>query len=285
MQLNAQGLGVFHGVDTLGTGQTLIVNVGDDQQAGTAVTVERIVDGAQAHGAHGGQQRHLAAFDDAHVMLVGAGLGVVHGVEGTDDAAHGLGERAVKICIRIIFEEVIGQQRLNGDVGILAVAAAVGVGVAGGHLRALIEVGGLNGEAVAGLILVLPVLAHGMNHTAELVAHDGGVFRHVVRHTLMLGTLDSGFIGTHTNAVRNNFDLHIIRADLRKVNLLQTKIHFSMNAHRFCLHAFVFLSSVPSAGGVWVICDLIRFMLFYICSSVLYGKPIQMSTMKPTFHQ
>ena len=176
-------------------------------------------------------------------------------MEGADDAAHGLGQGAVEVCIGVVFQQVVGDQRLNGHVGILAVAAAIGIGIARGHLRALVEVGGLDGEAVAGLVLVLPVLAHGVDHTAELMAHDGGVLGHVVRHPLVLRALDGGLVGAHADAVRDDLDLHIVRANLGQVDLLQAQVHFPMNPYRFGLHIFILPFCGPSAaslpGNLW----------------------------------
>ena len=238
VQLNAHFLCVLNSIDALGAFESGVVNVGDDEQARAAVAVQRVVDRAEAHGADGGEHGHLAALDDAHLMLIGAGLGMVHGMERADDAAHGFCQRAVEIRVRVVRQQVVGQQRLDGDVGILAVAAAVLVGVAGSQLGALVEMRGLDGEALAGLILVLPVFTDLGDHAAEFMADDCGMLRNVVRDALVILTLDCGLVGRHTDRVGNDLDLNVIRADLRQLDLLQTKIHFTMDTDSFRFHTF-----------------------------------------------
>ena len=238
VQLNAHFLCVLNGIDALGAFESGVVNVGDDEQARAAVAVQRVVDCAEAHGADGGEHGHLAALDDAHLMLIGAGLGMVHGMERADDAAHGFCQRAVEIRVGVVRQQVVGQQRLDGDVGILAVAAAVLVGVAGSQLGALVEMRGLDGEALAGLILVLPVFTDLGDHAAEFMADDCGMLRNVVRDALVILTLDCGLVGRHTDRVGNDLDLNVIRADLRQLDLLQAEVHFAMDTDSFRFHTF-----------------------------------------------
>ena len=161
---------------------------------------------------------------------------MVHGMEGADDAAHGLSQGAVEVGIGIVVQQVVGQQRLHGDVGILGVAAAVLVGIAGSHLGALVEMGGLNGKAVAGLIFVLPVFTHSVNHAAEFVAHNGGILGAVVGNALVVRALHGSLIGAHADTVGHDFDLHVIGANLRQVDLLQTQIHLAMDSNSFRFH-------------------------------------------------
>ena len=68
--------------------------------------MQGVVDRAEAHGADGSEHGHLAALNDAHLMLIAAGLGVVHGVEGTDDAAHRLCQGAIEVGIGIVRQQV-----------------------------------------------------------------------------------------------------------------------------------------------------------------------------------
>ena len=238
VQLDAHFLGVLDGVDALGSCESGVVDIGDDEQARTAVAVQGVVDRAEAHGADGSEHGHLAALNDAHLMLIAAGLGVVHGVEGTDDAAHRLCQGAIEVGIGIVRQQVVGQQRLDGDVGVLAVAAAVLVGIAGSHLGALVEVCRLNGKTLAGFIFILPVLADLGDDTAEFMADDGRMLRNVVGHALVLFALDRGLVRAHADGVRNDLDLNIVRTDLREFNFLQTQIHFAMDSNCFGFHRF-----------------------------------------------
>ena len=236
MQLDAVLLSLFHRVDGSSSFQTLVVDIGDDQQAGLAVAVDGVVDRTETHGANGCQQSHLAAFDDAHLVLIGAGLSMVHSMEGTDDTGDRLSQRAVEISIGVVGQQVVGQQGLDGDQTVLGIAAAVLVGIAGGQLGALVEVGGLDGEAVAGLILVLPVLADLFDDAAELVAHDGGVLSAVIGNALVVGTLDSSLVGAHADRVGHDLDEDIVRTDLRQFDLLKAKVHLTVDSYSFGLH-------------------------------------------------
>ena len=112
----------------------------------------------------------------------------------------------------------------------------MGVGVAGGVLGALVVVGGLDGKVVAHLILVLPVLAHGDDIAAELVAHDDRMVRHVVGDPLVLLALHRRFVGGHAHAVRDNFDLYAVRPHLRQGHVLQPQVHFSVKTDCFRIH-------------------------------------------------
>ena len=159
-------------------------------------------------------------------------------MEGTDDAAHRLCQGAIEVGIGIVRQQVVGQQRLDGDVGVLAVAAAVLVGIAGSHLGALVEVRRLNGKALAGFIFIFPVLADLGDDTAEFMADDGRMLRNVVGHALVLFALDRGLIRAHADGVRNDLDLNIVRTDLREFNFLQTQIHFAMDSNCFGFHRF-----------------------------------------------
>ena len=195
VQFNTHFLRVLNGVDALGAFESGIINIGNDKQTRTAVAVQRIVDRAEAHGADGSKHCHLAALDNTHLMLIGAGFGVVHGVERADDAAHRFCQRAVEIGIGIIRQKIVGQQRFDGDVGILAVAAAVLIGIAGGHLGALVEVGRLDGEALTGLVLILPVFADLGDHAAEFMANDRGMLCNIIWDALVLLALNCGLVG------------------------------------------------------------------------------------------
>ena len=281
VQLDAKLLGVLNGVDALRSGQSLVVDIGDDQQAGTAVAVQRVVDRAEAHRADGSEKRHLAALDNAHLVLVGAGLGVVHGVERADDAAHRLGQGAVEINVGVIRQQAVHQQRFDGNVAILCVAAAVLIGIAGSHLGAFVEMGGLNGEALTGLVLVLPVLADLLNDAAELVTDNGRMLGNIVGNALVLRAFDRRLIGAHADRVRNDLDLYVVRADLRQLDLFQTKIHLSVNANSFRFHIQTFLS-VASACAEHDFCKN-GIMLYCLDFTLLYRIRQGMSTSIPYF--
>ena len=169
-------------------------------------------------------------------MDIAAETGVVHRVERADDAAHRFGQRSVEIGVGIIGKQVVSQQRFNGDIGILHIAAAVLIGIAGGHLRALVEVRRLDGEALAGLILVLPVLTDLGDHAAEFMADNGRMLSDIIGHALVLGAFNGGLVRAHADGVGNDLDLNVVRTDLRQLDLLEAQIHFPVDSDSFCLH-------------------------------------------------
>lgn len=78
--------------------QALLVQVGDHQQGGVDIAVQRVGQRAQTHGAgtcHNGQ---LSVLFDAHFVGIHAHLGVIGCVEGADGAAHRLGQGSLVVC-------------------------------------------------------------------------------------------------------------------------------------------------------------------------------------------
>jgi hypothetical protein len=67
---------------------------------------------------------------------------------------------------------------------------------------------------------MLPVFTDSNDITTELVAYDGGILCAIIGNTLMVLTLQSRLISRHTNTVTDHTDLYIIRAYLRKCDLL-----------------------------------------------------------------
>ena len=199
--------------------------------------MDGVVDGAQTHRADGGQQRHAAALDDAHVVDVLAGAGMIHGVEGADDAAHGLGQGAV-----IERRAAVGQQAAPlhdhvRDHHVGGVAADVGEGVAGGGVGVLgLVQRGLDGELLAGLELIGPLGADFHDLAAELMADDDGVLRHVVGNTLMIGALDGRLVGRHANAVGDNMGKDLVLSDGRELKGLQTQVVLAIQTNRCRFH-------------------------------------------------
>ena len=236
VQLDAVLSSLFYGVDGSSALQTSFVDIGDDQQAGTAIAVDSVVDSSQTHGANGCQQSHLAAFLNAHLVDIGTGLGVVHGVESTDNAAQRLSQRAVVVGIGVVGQQAVFQQSFDGNIGILGVAAAVVVGVAGSHLAAVVEVSGLDGELVANLVLVCPICADSDDVTAELVAYDGGIFGYVVGDTLVIFAFQSCLVGRHTSGVTDNTNLNVVRTNLGQGDLVQTQVILAVDSYCFCIH-------------------------------------------------
>ena len=210
-------------------------------------------------------------------MDIAAQTGVVHRVESTDNAAHGFGQRAIEICIGIIVQQVVGQKRFNGDIGILRITAAILIGITGRHLRTLIEMCGLDCKTLTGLVLMLPVFTDLGDHAAEFMADNGRMFSNIIGHALMLGTLNGRLIRAHADGIRNDLDLNVVRADLRQLDLLEAQIHLTVDSNSFCLHVLhlPFKTCPPLAD-----CNGYKMGLCCIVwiSPVLYRIAVMMST-------
>ena len=234
-QLHAVLGGVLHGVDGGGPVQPGLVDVGDHQHAGPAVAVDGVVDGAQAHGARAGQDSHVAALYDAHIVDVLAGPGVVHGVIGAHNAAQGLGHRAVEEGLSAVLEQAVGLHHLGVDDGVGGVAAHVLEGVAGGGDGAVH--GRLDGEFLAGLELVLPTAAHLLDDAAELMAHDDRVLVDIGGHPLVVGALHGRLIGGHADGIADDFDQNFVVLDGRQLEALQAQVVDSVQPYSGGFHS------------------------------------------------
>ncbi len=162
--------------------------------------------------------------------------GVIHGVEGGDDAAVGLRQGAQEEHIRVIGDEAVHLQDLDGHGHIGGVTPAVPVGVAGGQHGALVGVGGLDDIAVTGLVLVLPVFAHLHDAAAKLMAHDGGVGGHIIGHPGMVGAQHRGFVAAHAQGIGHHLADDRIIGHGGKLKLLQAQVFFAIQANSFGFH-------------------------------------------------
>ena len=216
--------------------QPRLIDVGHDQQAGTAVAVDRIVDRAQTHRAGAGEDRHVAALADAHFVRVDARLRVIHRVEGADDAAQRLRQRAVEVFLCAVLQQAVLLHDFGNQDGVLRIAAAVFKGVAWRHLRAVVSDGGLNDELLAGRELVCPLCADLFDDAAEFMADDRGVLGNVVRHALVVRALDGRLVAGHADGVGNDLDENFVVADLRKFKCVEAQVVLRMHAHRFVGH-------------------------------------------------
>ena len=118
-QLYAHLAGMLRGEDALGTVNALLIYVSNYQQAGLDGIMQRIVYCTKTHGAYACQQRHLAALNYTHLMVIAAGYGMVHCVIGAYDAAHGLSKGAIKVYVGIVGQRWsiahLYQAMLNGE--------------------------------------------------------------------------------------------------------------------------------------------------------------------------
>ena len=124
---------------------------------------------------------------------------MIHRVECADNAAHRLGKASVKVCIGIIGKETVCKKSLDRYIAVLRIAAAEGVRISGRHLTALVKMRGLNCKSVAGLELVLPILAHFLDDSAEFVTYNGGVFLNIVGNPLVFASFNGSLVCAHTD--------------------------------------------------------------------------------------
>ncbi len=240
-QLHAVLRSFVHRVDGSRAIQAVLVDVGHDQQAGLAVAVDGVVDGAQTHGARAGQNRHVAALADAHLMDIAAGLGVILGVEGADDAAQRLGQRAIEELLGLVVQQAVLLHDLGQQDGMLRIAAAVLEGIARGHERALVGDGGLDGELLAHGELVGPLRADLLDQAAELVADDGGMLADIVGDALVVGALKRSLVAGHADGVRDDLDENFIVLDLRKLKGIEAQIILPVHTYSLIQHVIVLL--------------------------------------------
>ena len=153
-----------------------------------------------------------------------------------DGAAHGLGQRGFKVGVALILKQAAQLHHLGGDDGVGAVAAKVGIAVAGGPHGALVVEGGLQGELHAGLELILVVLANLDDIARKLVTHDHGVFMHVLGHALMLFAQHGALVGGHADAVGNHFRQNFIVRNFGQLKFLGTQILGAVQAQSLGFH-------------------------------------------------
>ena len=101
---------------------------------------------------------------------------------------------------------------------------------------------GLDGKALTGMILVLPVFTDFHDLAAELVTNDGGVLCAVIGNALVVGTFNCSLVAGHAKAVGNDLDADIIGTNIRKLNIFQTQIHLAVDFYCFRFHGFISFS-------------------------------------------
>ena len=218
------------------TREALSVDIGHDHERGAHVAVQCIGQCAKAHRACCGEQRELAAFADAHFVLIHAHAGVEAGVERADAAAHRLSEGCFVIRLALVFEQAAQLHDLSRDDAVGRVAAEEFIRVAGRPHGALVVERGLQGELHAGLELVRMLCADLDNIARKLMAHDGRVVGDVLVDTLVLGAEDRALVGRHADAVGHDLDQDLIVFDLGQFEFVQTKVVGCMQTDGFCFH-------------------------------------------------
>ena len=219
--------------EALGAVKAVLVDVGHDEQARLAVTVQRIGEGAQAHRARTGGDGEVATLDDAHLMGVDTHLGVVGGVQGANGAGQGLGERGLIICLALVDQEAVGGEDLLGKDAIGGVSAAELIGVARGVHGARVVDSGLDGELLSGVIEV------GVRGT-----HLDRVCGCILVDALVVGAQLRHLIGGHADRVGDDLDEHLVVLDGGQLELLEPQIHRRVKPDAFCLHVASFLFHV-----------------------------------------
>ena len=132
-------------------------------------------------------------------MDIGAGMRMVVGVHGTDDAGKRLTQRGGVKAFAGILQQAAFFHHLVRDDDIGRIAARIRVGITRGTVQArrttFVVDGRLDGELVSGFELTLPFLAHGDNLACELVADDDRFLGDVAGHTLVGIGLMGGLVG------------------------------------------------------------------------------------------
>ena len=165
---------------------------------------------------------------------------MVHCMVGAYDAAEGLCQGAIEVSVCIVVQQAVVIHNFIHQDGVLGIAAAELEGVAGGHHGAAIVNGGLDGELIAGLILVSPLCADLLDHAAELVADDCRMLSDVFRNALVSGTLDGSLVAGHADGVGDDLYEDLVILDCGHFKGIETKVIGSVHANCFVQH-FCFL--------------------------------------------
>ena len=198
--------------------------------------MQGVGEGPQAHRAGAGHDREVAALLDAHVVLVDAHVRVVGGMEGTDRAAHGLGERGLVVRLALVHEEATAVEDLVREDAVGGVTAAELVGVAGRVHGALVVERGLDGELLAGLVLVGVLGAHLDDVARKLVPGDGGMVGDIGVDPLVGSAEGRHLIGGHADGVRDHLHENLVLFDLGKLELVDPDVVRRVQSCRPCLH-------------------------------------------------
>ena len=155
---------------------------------------------------------------------------MVIGIEGADDARQRLYQRAFKVAVALVAEQAVLFHHLVWDQHMGGFTAHVREGIprAIGAIRQL-QVG-LNHVTATGSELVLPFFADAQDLAAELMANNDRVFRHVIRHLFMVGTLVGFFPGGKADAVGHYRCQDFILRHVRQCKLLKAQIVFAIQA-------------------------------------------------------
>ena len=154
------------------------------------------------------------------------------------DTAHRLSERSVVKRFPVVFQEAIRFKRLGGNNNIGRVPAIEGIGISRRFQRSLIKHRRLYREFIARLGKVRYIFPCLNDFAAEFMPDDDRVFRHIIRHALMVAALKRRLITGHAQAVRYNLCQHFIVRDFRQFKFFQPQIRFSIQPNRFCFHCF-----------------------------------------------
>ena len=100
---------------------------------------------------------------------------------------------------------------------------------------------GLNCKSVAGLELVLPILAHFLDDSAEFVTYNGGVFLNIVGNPLVFASFNGSLVCAHTDRVGYDFYAHPVRSYVGKLYFVKAEIHFPVYSYSFSFHFTTFL--------------------------------------------
>ena len=240
-------LGRFLGrVKRGGAVQPRLVDVGHDHQLRLAVgAVNRIVDRGETHRADAGQNGHVTALLDLHVVLVRSGRDMIVGVHRADHARQGLRQRGGVVTLAGERQQasLLHHFVRNHDVGRVAADESVRVTRRAQHADGafLVVERGLDREFVARLEAAAPLAAHLDQLARELVSDDNGILGDVARNPLVDIGLVRGFVRRHADAVANHLGQYLVVLYFRQLELLQPEVVLTVESYSFRFHVFLVL--------------------------------------------
>ncbi len=213
-----------------------VIDIGDDEQARFARIVNGVVDRADSHRTDPGEDRHLTALHNAHVVLVLALGSMVAGVEGTHNAGHRFGKRPHEERFPLVGQQAVHLHHFVWNVDVGGIPSDVPVGVPRCRERPLIVERGLDGKSITAFELLLPLLSDLHDFPAELMPDDNRVRGNIRGDPFVVAPLHGRFVGRHAYTVRYDMGNYLVVPGRRELELFKPQVLLTIHSDRCSLH-------------------------------------------------
>ncbi len=159
-------------------------------------------------------------------------MSVVAGMHSSNHAGQRLAQRSRIESRTLVRQETTHLHHFgrDDDVGRVPTDVAIGISRSGqqSYRTVLIVEGGLDGELVTRLELILPLGTDLDDLSGKLMADDRGIISDVTRNSLVVETLMGRLVGRHAKAVADNLRKDFIILHLGEFELLETKVFLTI---------------------------------------------------------